>query len=119
MIRRLARTGTDELMCRGRQEVGKLLERSGVLARAALGPHRLSLEHFRAVTPRRFFEGTVNDRTAALLLGRMPEARDEIVAAAEAACRGRFDLLGYEGLSFGDPIDWCLDPVSGSIRSTR
>jgi len=113
MIRRLARVGTDELMCRGRQEVGKLLERSGVLTRAALGPHRLSLEHFRVVTPRRFFDGAVNDRTAALLLDRVPQAREEIVAAAEAACRGRFDLLGYEALSFGDPIDWCLDPVSG------
>ena len=60
MIRRLARVGPDELICRGRQEVGKLLERHGMLARAALGPHRLSLEHFRAVTPRRFFDGAVN-----------------------------------------------------------
>ncbi len=26
---------------------------------------------------------------------------------------GRFDLLGYQHLSFGDPIDWHLDPVHG------
>ena len=43
----------------------------------------------------------------------MPAARDEIVTIADGVCRGRFDLLGYEGLSFGDPIDWSLDPVSG------
>jgi hypothetical protein len=35
------------------------------------------------------------------------------VKIADDACGGRFDLLGYEGLSFGDPIDWSLDPVSG------
>ena len=25
--------------------------------------------------------------------------------------QNRFDLLGYRTLSFGDPIDWHLDPV--------
>ena len=58
MIRRLARTGTDELICRGRQEASKLLERTGMVAPIALGPdHRLSLARFRAITPRHFFEG--------------------------------------------------------------
>ena len=114
MIRRLARTGTDELICRGRQEASKLLERTGIVARAGLGPdHRLSLARFRASTPRHFFDGAVSDRTPSVVIDRMPDARDEVVAVAEAACRGRFDLLGYEGLSFGDPIDWSLDPVSG------
>src|SRR5207245_1993123 len=68
---------------------------------------------FRALTPRHFFEGAVSDRTPRLAIDRMPDARDEAVAIAEAACRGRFDLLGYEALSFGDPIDWSLDPVAG------
>ena len=114
MIRRLARTGTDELICRGRQEASKLLERTGMVAPIALGPdHRLSLARFRAITPRHFFEGAVSDRTPRLAIDRMPDARDEAVAIAEAACRGRFDLLGYEALSFGDPIDWSLDPVAG------
>ncbi len=114
MIRRLARTGTDELICRGRQEASKLLERTGMVAPIALGPdHRLSLARFRAITPRHFFEGAVSDRTPRLAIDRMPDARDEAVAIAEAACRGRFDLLGYEALSFGDPVDWSLDPVAG------
>jgi len=114
VIRRLARTGTDELICRGRQEASKLLERTGMVAPIALGPdHRLSLARFRAITPRHFFEGAVSDRTPRLAIDRMPDARDEAVAIAEAACRGRFDLLGYEALSFGDPIDWSLDPVAG------
>jgi len=113
MIRRLARTGTDELFCRGRQEASKLLERTGMITRAGVGPHGLSLARFRATTPRHFFDGAVSDRTPGVLIDRMPAARDEVVATAEAACRGRFDLLGFEGLSFGDPVDWSLDPISG------
>jgi hypothetical protein len=114
VIRRLARTGPDELICRGRQEASKLLERAGVVARAGLGPeHGLSLERFRARGARHFFDGAVSERTAGLLIERMPAARDEVVTIADGVCRGRFDLLGYEGLSFGDPIDWSLDPVSG------
>jgi len=114
VIRRLTRTGADELVCRGRQELSKLLERTGVIAHAGLEPrHGLTLERFRALTPRHFFDGAASDRTAALVIERMPESVDEIVKIADAACDGRFDLLGYERLSFGDPIDWSLDPVSG------
>jgi hypothetical protein len=36
-----------------------------------------------------------------------------VIVAADRACRGTFDLLGYRDLHFGDPIDWSLDPVSG------
>jgi hypothetical protein len=36
-----------------------------------------------------------------------------LIAKAQKALALRFDLLGYEGLSFGDPIDWMLDPVNG------
>jgi Heparinase II/III-like protein/Heparinase II/III N-terminus len=48
---------------------------------------------------------------------RFPDERDAIINTAEAALAGKFSLLGYVGLSFGDPpdspIDWRLDPVSG------
>lgn len=36
-------------------------------------------------------------------------AREQV----EKLCRRRFDLLGYQDLNFGDPIDWHLDPVHG------
>ena len=32
---------------------------------------------------------------------------------AEKICRHRFDLLGYQDLDFGTPIDWHFDPVHG------
>jgi Heparinase II/III-like protein/Heparinase II/III N-terminus len=36
-----------------------------------------------------------------------------LTAHADQIVEERFDLLGFRGLSFGSPIDWHLDPVSG------
>ena len=111
---RVRRIGIDELVCRGRQEASKVLERIGVVKRNGPGLRdTLDVDRFRAVGPRRFFDGAVSERTSRLLIDRMPAARDEVVAVAEDVCRGRFDLLGYSRLSFGEPVDWHLDPVAG------
>ena len=58
------------------------------------------------------FPGSLADTMKALDT-HAPGARARLVASAEACLAGRFDLLGYEGLSFGEPMDWHLDPVSG------
>jgi hypothetical protein len=50
---------------------------------------------------------------------RWPDAVAEIIRRADRVRAGRFDLLGYEGLEFGNPIDWCLDPVSGRRAPSR
>ncbi len=42
----------------------------------------------------------------------LPE-RDAIIATAEKAIAGKFDLLGYTDLNFGNPVDWHLDPLTG------
>ena len=47
-----------------------------------------------------------------LLGARFPQQRAELLDRAERALNGRFDLLGFEDQSFGDPPDWRLDPVS-------
>jgi hypothetical protein len=44
---------------------------------------------------------------------RFAAEREDILRRAEQAAKGRFDLLGLADLSFGDPIDWHLDPTSG------
>jgi len=49
----------------------------------------------------------------ALMERRFPAERRAIIARAERACAGRFDLLGLIDLSFGEPIDWRLEPLSG------
>ncbi|ALA59045.1 alginate lyase family protein [Nitrospira moscoviensis] len=55
------------------------------------------------------------DRAAAVRLmnGRFGDERAALVDRAERAIKGRFDLLGRRDLSFGDPIDWRLEPISG------
>jgi hypothetical protein len=53
------------------------------------------------------------DQVAALMKERFPVEQEALVARAERAVTGRFDLLGFADLSFGDPIDWHLEPISG------
>ena len=48
---------------------------------------------------------------------RFPAERGEVIERAERAIAGRFDLLGLRDVSFGDPIDWHLEPVSGKRTS--
>ncbi|MEE4175231.1 MAG: alginate lyase family protein [Xanthomonadales bacterium] len=36
-----------------------------------------------------------------------------LIERADAVCLGTFDLLGHGPLSFGHPVNWHLDPVSG------
>jgi hypothetical protein len=116
-----------ELAVRGRQEAWKRLERSQggppawpSLIECLVGS-RASLDTALARTrgaweseaSPRFFEGVASDSTSSLVGDRLPAWRERVIAQAEALCRGRFDLLGYRELSFGEPIDWQLDPVSG------
>src|SRR5437016_10161593 len=131
---RVLQTSVDEVVVRSRQEASKWLDwmaavaapvtlpervkpRIGGVPGRAAGTHRrvvaALVDHFWERVPLRFFEGAARADTTARLIERIPETRGRIIAAADAICRGRFDLLGYRGLDFGDPVDWRLDPVSG------
>jgi len=46
------------------------------------------------------------------LRDRWPDHAGHVETRAARIAEGRFDLLGFEGLDFGDPIDWSLDPVN-------
>ena len=74
----------------------------------------LSLAQFRVRARDRFFAGVVHDGIAELITARMPDARARVLRAAAKSLAGRFDLLGYRDLGFGEPIDWQLDPLSGT-----
>jgi len=116
-LRRLRRMGLGEIVGRSRQELTKRLERAGLprtSRRAAAGVLTAAASLDRS----RFFVGAVSSTTPDLVRMCAREAAGQTVAMAEAAGRGRFDLLGYRALSFGDPIDWHLDPVAG-VRAPR
>src|SRR5204863_794677 len=68
---------------------------------------------FQETAAGRFFEGAFDSQSEALLHKDFPEAAARIIVAADGILAGRFDLLGYHAVSFGDPVDWHLDPISG------
>lgn len=41
------------------------------------------------------------------------EQAEALRCAADRALEGRFDVLGLQGLPFGRPVDWHLEPTSG------
>lgn len=53
------------------------------------------------------------DRTARAFRQTSPEGEQRITRRADRIVEGRFSLLGFEDLEFGDPVDWHLDPVHG------
>ena len=72
------------------------------------------LEHFRARKEPAFFAGFDKpEAVVAELRRRWPLAGPQIISQANRIVAGRFDLLGFKDLSFGNPINWQLEPVSG------
>jgi hypothetical protein len=57
--------------------------------------------------------------TVAMLRRLRPDAESSTRCRADRAVDGVFDLLGHERVSFGDPIDWHLDPSSGTRAPLR
>jgi hypothetical protein len=129
-LRRLRSMSLQEIAYRSRQEASKVFERLAPVRpiadeRAWLRSHSPALAHEDAAlrviqerAPGRFFAGAAEPDIAAALMARFPDARRQLSSAADAVLEGRFDLLGYRELSFGDPVDWHLDPVA-SRRAPR
>ncbi|MEP6741915.1 MAG: alginate lyase family protein [bacterium] len=123
----------DELRVRSAQKLAVLAERRGwssltrlpadaellgMLHRESIGRELWSaqefLEHFRSRTEPKFF-ASFDEQNATIeqLRTRWPEGVWEILERANRIVEGQFDLLGFCGLSFGQPIDWHLEPVTG------
>jgi Heparinase II/III-like protein/Heparinase II/III N-terminus len=70
-----------------------------------------------ACTSQRFALAASNQRTLAPdILNRFPGAAGDATARAEKILSGRYDLLGYRGLTFEhgpSAVDWQRDPVHG------
>jgi hypothetical protein len=68
----------------------------------------------RHLSSRRFFVDSIDDQVVwQEYQQRFAHKWPTIVAAAESLCQHRFDLLGTGPCSWGEPIDWHLDPHSG------
>ena len=72
------------------------------------------LAHFRARTSPAFFAPFARRaRTVETIGRRWPEGVRALLARAGKILEGRFELLGLRDLSFGSPVDWHLEPLSG------
>ena len=113
---RLAHMDRHEFLDRSRQELSKradaVLSRIGFdFSRGLVSRGMLRGANLR---PARFFFTTASvEPILDLLRHRLPRQVERIVRQADHICRHQFDLLGYEGLDYGDPIQWHLDPVHG------
>jgi hypothetical protein len=132
-LKRLKQISLDELRVRGAQLGSAFLERRGwssltrlptdqrffaLLERSGISTDLRSAEallaHFRSRLEPAFFksfsdrEGTIKE-----IRRRWPMAEKAISELADRILAGKFDLLGLRDLSFGDPIDWQLEPVTG------
>ncbi len=114
--------GMAEAGYRGWQESTKWIDRrrldrdpidpAAVLRREApsITGHTPGHHAIDTVFRQRFFAG-VSPESIATCRRLFPDHCRQIREDADALLTGRFDLLGYQGLSFGAPIDWQLDPV--------
>ena len=48
-----------------------------------------------------------------MLQTRFAAESERLIARADRVLANRFDIFEHEGLSFGDPVNWQLEPISG------
>lgn len=128
-LEKLRNASLDELRVRAAQRVAAFSERRGWSALVKLPADDTFaslltldkrtaldhlLEHFRSRTQPHFFGSFANpSKTSDALKSRWPATAQALIEKADRICAGRFDLLGYKELSFGDPIDWQFEPLTG------
>jgi len=72
------------------------------------------LESFRLRSDPTFFASfKTPEKTATALKSRWPDTARRLLEKADRICEGKFDLLGFTHLNFGNPIDWHFEPISG------
>jgi hypothetical protein len=119
ILHKLKNASLDELRVRAVQKVAAFSERRGWSTLVKLPPEealpsRDLLDYFRSRSQPTFFASFQSpEQTAAYFKSRWPVNAQRLIEKADRICEGRFDLLGFTDLSFGNPIDWHFEPLSG------
>jgi Heparinase II/III-like protein/Heparinase II/III N-terminus len=109
-VARISAMSAEEIALRCRQAVGKRLD----AARSSLGLGFVDGEYPRAdhaSSTGFFFAAADVPGILSEIELRLPREGAAIRWRADRICEHRFDLLGYEGLNFGEKINWQLDAV--------
>jgi hypothetical protein len=115
-LRKLSGRSATELRERASQNLSKWLERRGLTDSGEPTPdHYASLfQPFEGPAVCGPFFSSFEDRAATLrALQSLDPEHATLRERADRVLVGRYDLLGYRELSFGEPIDWRLEPQSG------
>lgn len=129
-VTRLRGRSLDECWVRGGQEIRKYAERvlgidQDELSDRAFGrmlrrtwsghaPEAVVRQVLTRLQAAPFMPGLADRQTAVRLMqGRFEAELADVLERADRAMQGRFDLLGFRDLCFGDPVDWRLEPMSG------
>jgi len=109
-LQKLRNASLHELRVRASQRVAAFSERRGWSSLLKF-PNTLPNTDF---STQRFF-GSFHDLKQSVfeMNTRWPETAGAIIEQADRICEGKFDLLGFKNLNFGDPIDWHFEPISG------
>lgn len=108
---RLVHMNRHEFFDRGSQELAR--RGDAVLSRVGFNFAQGLIRPANASAGRFFFAPESVESLLKLLRQRLSRQSDLIVHQADKICRHQFDLLGYDDLEYGDPIDWHLDLVHG------
>jgi len=114
-ITKLKNASWHELRVRAAQQISAFSERRGWSNLIKLP----SDESFSSLISASEFEPTFfasfqsPKKTARAFKSRWPKSAQRLIEKADRIVAGKFDLLGFKDLSFGDPIDWHFEPVSG------
>jgi hypothetical protein len=106
-LRRLMLMSLPEVRSRAAQQAGKWAERCWPPLQSPPRPRTRRAGLARGP----FFPGAADRELSRFLGTSCPGHVGRLKADAEKLLAVGFDLLGYRGLRFGEPIDWHLDPV--------
>lgn len=114
--RRIRGRSVAELRDRARQAGARWLERLGAGDNGAPAGPRLDalVADLQGPAIRGPFFASLDDREGTLAALRSFDGFElALRARADRLLAGRYDLLGHRDLSFGEPVDWWLDPIAG------
>lgn len=126
-LSKLKRKSVSEIGDRGRQAASAFIERIGPgwLNGTSEGPNipgfSSDIEQFLSKNKPVLF-ASMDDMTGtgSKLETVFPSEARRIIERADVICRGRFSLLGYEDLEYGEGVpDFHLDAVSGKTSESR
>jgi Heparinase II/III-like protein/Heparinase II/III N-terminus len=117
LVKRATEMSWDELRVRAGQEVAKRCDL--VLSRAGAAFVKDPGDPSHGCRARFFFDPQEVQPILDFLRRRLPDVVDQIIDQADQICRHRFDLLGYQGVEYGEHIDWHLDAVHAKRAPRR